>query len=551
MTKLAPVYDINLNDNVTAEIQAAAQEAARKDELKFREALDQLVEIFTSDTIESSIRIERMLTVGSQYLSMSSGVLGSVMGNSLEVICAVGEMAKQVKVDDKIILKDTLCAFVLDSDEPIAVHDLASSQLAGVAPVNAPQAYLGTQVLTDNGPLGTVSFFSAESRDTPFSDFEKRILNIIANWSGTIIGNLEQLEFLSLQNDYYSSLFQTVPSMMMLCNADGLILSTSDRLSTTIGTDPLKLPGQNCQIYFLEKEKSDLTEALITGDIQRLPLTLCLSDGEKLDVELNCCIKSIGSMQGVRMIVLVDVSERNRAIKAVEEQNVQLALVNKSLNQFAFIASHDLQEPLRKIQQFSQFLEEDLGDVITEDGKYHMNVIVNSAKRMSTLIQDLLKFSSAAKDELVVTDVDLSLLLTEVCSELELRIEETQAQVIISDLPIVKADRSLTRQLFTNLVGNSLKYRDAARAPIIRINALKTADSLAITIADNGIGFDQKLASKAFEPFSRLHTSKEYKGNGIGLSICYTVCEKHNWKLSASSQLGAGSEFKILMPSQE
>lgn len=547
MPKLAPVKNLIQSECITPELHFLNPEKDTIAELGFREALDRLVEIFTVENIDSNVKIEQMLNIGGRYLSMPNGVVASVMGDSLEVISAVGPIAQDMKPGDKVAIENTLITYVLESDEPLAIDNIATSHLVNKGPKNTPKSYFATQVLTANGPLGTISYFSHDVRANPFSDYEKRILNIIANWTGSIIGNDERLEFLSSQNDYYSSLFQTVPSMMMLCNADGLILSTSDRLCSTLGVDPLKLPGRNCHEYFTEKNQQALSSALVIGDTQSLPLTLCLSNGDNLDVELNSCIKSIGSMQGVRMIVLVDVTERNKAINAVEEQNRQLALVNKSLNQFAFMASHDLQEPLRKIQQFSHFLEEDLSDVMTEDGQYHLNVIVNSATRMSTLIQDLLKFSSAAKDELVVTDVDLSKVLKEVCTELELCIEETNAQVIIAELPTVKGDHTLIRQLFTNLIGNSLKYRDENRDPIIEINTIEATDSFAINITDNGIGFDQELAFKVFEPFSRLHTENEYKGNGIGLSICATVCEKHNWKLSASSQPGTGSRFTILM----
>jgi len=516
-------------------------------ELEFREALDRLVEIFTVESTDSRLKINKMLSVGGQYLSMPNGVVASVMGDSLEVISSVGPISHDMKSGDKVAIENTLIADVLESDEPLAIDNIATSHLANKRPKITPKCYFATQVHTANGPLGTISFFSQDVRAKPFSDYEKRILNIIANWIGSIIGNEEQLEFLSSQNDYYSSLFQTVPSMMMLCNADGLILSTSDLLCATLGIDPLKLPGQNCHECFVEQNKSALSNALANGDAQRLPLTLSLSDGDNLDVELYSCIKSIGSMQGVRMIVLVDVSERNKAMNAVEEQNRQLALVNNSLNQFASMASHDLQEPLRKIQQFAHFLEEDLSEMMTEDGGYHLNVIVNSAKQMSTLIQDLLKFSSAAKDELVVTDVDLPMVLKDVCTELELSIKEKNAQVIIADLPTVKGDRTLIRQLFTNLIGNSLKYCDENRDPIIEIDTIEAPGSFAINVTDNGIGFDQANASQIFEPFSRLHTKNEYEGNGIGLSICAAVCEKHSWNLSASSQPGAGSVFTILM----
>ena len=549
MAKHADVHQLDLTNEFISEYPAVQSDETS--ELAFRETLDKLVAVFNLDIIKSSEKIEKMLAIGRQYLALPNGVLASEMGDCLDIICTVGDISDVAHPGDKIPVSGTLCSAVLESDEPVAVAKVSDSQFADTCTgsMQNMQCYIGTQVHTANGPFGTLCFFSNVTRDRPFNTHEIRILKTIASWTGSIIGNDEQLEFLALQNDYYRSLFSTVPSMMMLCNEDGLILSTSDRLCTEIGIESIKIPGQNCQNFFELANKSILTDALKVGEFEQLPLTLCRSNGEKLEVELNSSIKAIGSMQGVRMIVLSDVSERNKAMKAVEEQNKQLALVNQSLNQFASIASHDLQEPLRKIQQFSHFLKEDLGEVMTDDGQYHLDVIVNSAQRMSTLIQDLLEFSSAAKDKLVVTEVALSTLMNEVVSELDLRIEETNAQIELSDLPTVNGDYSLIRQLFTNLVSNSLKYRDESRTPIIKIDALEIDGKLAITVTDNGIGFDQKLAARAFEPFSRLHTDKSYKGNGIGLSICATVCEKHDWKLTACSQPGVGSKFTISMPS--
>jgi len=215
------------------------------------------------------------------------------------------------------------------------------------------------------------------------------------------------------------------------------------------------------------------------------------------------------------------------------------------LNQFAYIASHDLQEPLRRIQQFCHFLQEDLNETIDNNSRYHLDVIVNSAKGMSTLVQDLLDFSNAAKDDLDLCNVSLNDLMIDVCSELEFCITDSNAQISIAELPTIQGDRSLVRQLFTNLVSNSIKYRDPYRPLEIKISSLIEDGKTTIAITDNGIGFDKKLSNRALQPFKRLHNEKKYKGNGIGLAICATVCEKHDWKLTVNSQPGAGSVFAI------
>ena len=546
-TELASVHAITHDGQTVSEIQVKGLES--EEELLFRNAMDELLSIITDKDIERYEKFNHMLTICLQYLRMQTGIVGSSMGDHLDLVCAVGTHADLLQQNKTVTLFGSLHDDILNTEDVVTVQNMATERLGStsIGEISNILSYVGIQVLSANGPFGTLSFFSTKPRRRTFTQHEKRLVSLIANWIGIIVGNEEQLEFLSHQNDYYQSLFRTVPTMMMLCNQDGLILSTSDLLSRKVGMDPLKIPGQNCQRLFIDQNKQKLTSALIKGEAKQLPLTLRFDNGETLEVELNSSIKHIGSMQGVRMIVLADVSERNKAIREVEEQNRQLALVNQSLNQFAYIASHDLQEPLRKIQQFSSFLEEDLSETITEDGKYHLSVIVNSAQRMSTLIQDLLEFSSAAKGQLSVSEVDLNNVLADVRSELDLRLAESNTQLIVSSLPTVQGDLTLIRQLFSNLISNSVKYRDENREPVVQVSAQCNNGNTTITIKDNGIGFDQKLASRAFEPFSRLHTSKQYKGNGIGLSICATVCEKHNWILSANSEPGIGSEFTIVI----
>ena len=544
-TELATVQALSKDGQTITDIQINGLEDEQ--DQNFRTSLDALLEVIVDNESLSSVKLQRLLDIGLDYFSMNSGLVGSTMGNSLELICVSGALAQSRQPGDKVPFDGSLCAEVLNSETAIAINNLPLSKLSGVchgAYANL-RSYIGIQILSNNGPLGIISFFSNEARALPFTSQDTRLISLIANWIGTIVGNEEQLEFMSLQYDYYQSLFRTVPAMMMLCNSDGLVLSTSDRLSAKLTIDPLKIPGKNCRQFFVPSDKAAIDNALITGEVNHLPLTLCTENGETLDIELNSRIKKIGSMQGVRMIVLADVSERNQAIQEVKEQNKQLALVNQSLNQFAYIASHDLQEPLSKIQQFCGFLKEDLNEKIDDEGRYHLDVIVNSAIKMTTLVQDLLEFSSAAKGELEHHRVDLNDLIFDVCSELDFRITESKAQIKIDALPTIQGDKSLVKQLFTNLVSNSIKYRDDNRDPIIKIASLSDDEKTTITISDNGIGFDQKLSARAFEPFSRLHTDKKYKGNGIGLSICATVCEKHDWKLSVNSQPGLGSVFKI------
>jgi len=356
------------------------------------------------------------------------------------------------------------------------------------------------------------------------------------------------MELISHHTEFYKPMLRIIPAMMLLCDETGLIVANSHRLSTVLGIKPDSMSGKNIRQYIQPNNHVSVNSALKKGNVEHVPMTIGWRDNASLDVEMSSCIKSIGTMQGVRIVVLADVSDRNKAIKEVEQQNRQLTRANQSLDQFASLASHDLQEPLRKIQQFSVFLQEDMDGLMTTDAKHHLNVILKASKRMTGLVQDILKLSRTTQNDPVLNEVNLSELIDDAIDELELRIEDAKARITVSALPTVRGDQGLIRQLFTNLISNSIKYRDYSRRPTIKISAVCESDSLAITISDNGIGFNPDQTKAAFEPFTRLHSSADYNGNGIGLAICEKVCDQHNWILSATSTPGIGSVFTIHIP---
>lgn len=235
------------------------------------------------------------------------------------------------------------------------------------------------------------------------------------------------------------------------------------------------------------------------------------------------------------------------------ENNAHLKIVNEELDRFAYVASHDLQEPLRKIMVFSDKILMNAG-VDPETEKYFKKII-SSSERMQSLINDLLSFSrqSATSSDFVKTD--LSVLIKEAMSELEIEIENTHTQITISDMPVVYVIPGLMRQLFYNLLSNAIKFRKQAVDPIININASLLNSDLTnskmfykVTVSDNGIGFDPKYADDIFVVFKRLHSYHEFEGSGVGLSICKKIIEKHHGIISAESVPGKGSSFMIGLP---
>lgn len=239
----------------------------------------------------------------------------------------------------------------------------------------------------------------------------------------------------------------------------------------------------------------------------------------------------------------------------------ELARSNRELEDFAFVASHDLQEPLRKIRAFGNRLESGYADVIDERGKDFLARMLNAAERMSMLISDLLAFSRVSTRGKDFGDVDLNKALSSVLSDLEIAIDEKSAKVNMDHLPIIRGDRTQIEQLFLNLISNALKFQPEGVAPEVNVTCSvpdeaeladivmsDEFDWVKIEVADNGIGFDQSFAEKIFAPFQRLHGRTEYKGTGIGLAVCRRIVERHNGQITAQSVQGEGATFTILVP---
>jgi signal transduction histidine kinase len=236
---------------------------------------------------------------------------------------------------------------------------------------------------------------------------------------------------------------------------------------------------------------------------------------------------------------------------------------NKDLDRFAFMSSHDLQEPLRKIRTFSDLLYSKYKDVFDADADRYISRIQRSAERMQTLINDILEFSKVSTDKNSFVQTDLNKVVSDVLSEMEPVIQEEKANISISSLPSITAKPGLMQPLFSNLIGNALKYRKRDVDPVINIYAKSGEETTTgglngsipkkfhrIYVEDNGIGFDQKYADQIFDMFVRLHGNSEYEGTGIGLALCKQIVEHHHGFISALSMENNGSTFIISLPEQ-
>ncbi|MBF0120352.1 MAG: HAMP domain-containing protein [Desulfobacterales bacterium] len=233
----------------------------------------------------------------------------------------------------------------------------------------------------------------------------------------------------------------------------------------------------------------------------------------------------------------------------LEKFYTELERSNKELEDFAYIASHDLQEPLRKISSFSDLLKDEESKTLSDSGKDYIDRMQKSAERMSQLIEDLLSFSRVTTKAKPFQQVDLNKTLEDVLFNLEKRINDTSAKIERESLPLIEAEQSQMRQLFQNLLGNAIKFHKPDVPPVISVKSVMiNENNYQITVKDNGIGFDEQYIDRIFKPFERLHGKGRYEGTGIGLAICQKIVNRHFGTITAKSSEGNGASFIITLP---
>ncbi len=254
-----------------------------------------------------------------------------------------------------------------------------------------------------------------------------------------------------------------------------------------------------------------------------------------------------------------DITEIEFSAETMLEYTQKLEHSNRELIDFAYVASHDLQEPLRKIEAFGDRLMKKYSSILPEDGKMFVERMHSAAERMRRLINDLLSYSRVTTNAKPFQLISLNDVLAEVVSDLQIRIEENLGKIESNDLPTIECDGTQIRQLLQNLIGNALKFRKADVAPVVKLHARVESNAtephatpnIILEISDNGIGFDNQFNEQIFTIFQRLHSRQEYEGTGIGLATCRKIVERHGGTILADGNSGEGSKFIITIPQNQ
>lgn len=364
---------------------------------------------------------------------------------------------------------------------------------------------------------------------------------------------------LARERDFSDAVINSLPGVFYLFDTSGYLVRWNLNLEKLTKHTAEEMATMSFMEFFSKDERDRVKDAIAKG----------FNSGE-VAFEADFLRKRGStipySMTGVRIVigdkpllagVGIDISERRRAEEELKRLNSDLARSNRELEQFAYVASHDLQEPLRMVSSYTQLLARRYKDKLDDDARDFIGFAVDGATRMQQLIQDLLAYSRVTTRGREAEPVDSGDAFREALGNLEFLIEETGAEVLADGLPSVLADRTQLVQLFQNLVGNAIKFRKPDSAPRVQVSAVKDPSGLHLadqtisnwifSIRDNGIGIDSKYFERLFIIFQRLHTQNQYPGTGIGLALCKRIVERHGGKIWVESNPGEGSTFHFTL----
>lgn len=283
--------------------------------------------------------------------------------------------------------------------------------------------------------------------------------------------------------------------------------------------------------------------------VRAMPLAMSLPGMARMNAALQTANERLNAEVIERRLAEARMVENAAALEAA---NAALSAKNQELADFTYMASHDLQEPLRKLVSFSELLKDDAGDALPPEAREDLGFITDAAERMKSLVTSLLRLSRVGQNRLQIDDIPIAAAVTEALDVLSVPIAESHAEIIVPPtLPTLPVDRALVVQLFQNLIGNAIKFVPAGQPPRVEITAEDHEDGWIIGVRDNGIGLDLAHADQIFVPFRRLHTRTEYKGSGIGLAICRKIVERHGGWIRVEASPGKGAHFRFFLGTGE
>ena len=429
--------------------------------------------------------------------------------------------------------------------------DIALLQVPGEQPF---RAVLASPMRTDGEPFGAVAIYSRQKQEWTTVQF--RLAEWLAAQCAHILETLRLQEHLRESEERYQRLANMAPIPLCFVNKNGELSYFNDRFIQVFGYThddvptlkewwQLAYPEEKYRRWVVETWESAVRRAAETKtDIEPIEYHVTCKDGT-----VRVVVISGITIEDNFLATFIDVTERKRAEEALRQTAEDLARSNKDLEQFAYVSSHDLKEPLRMVTGFMSLLKERCQGKLDAEADQYISFAAEAALRMQGLIDDLLAYSRAGRGK-VNEPTDVGAVLDRVMQSLTISIQESGAALTHDPLPTITSNAVELTQVFQNLIGNALKFK-GERKPEIHIGAQRQARQWLFTIRDNGIGIDPQFAERIFMIFQRLHTREQFPGTGIGLAICKKIVERHGGRIWMESQPGKGSTFCFTLPGNE
>jgi PAS domain S-box-containing protein len=515
-----PMYAISVLDDITPRKQA--EEALRQSEARFRGIVDSANEGIL--VYDEKLNIVDVNAAAERILGLPRQALIGRPGFTSLLPC--------VREDGSTLP---------EQDRPTKSTVRSGKPLTGI-------------VIGVKQPDGSLTWLSA---NTGFlrRPGEERFYGVVSTISD-ITARRRAEEALRESEELFRKTFELAASGVAHVTLDGRFLRVNPRLSEILGYPEGELNGRSVKqiSHPDDRDVTDPQRALVRAgerESVRVEKRYVRKDGSVVWVSLGVAlVRSAAGTPLYEIAMFDDITERKEAERALREAHEELKRSNSELEQFAYVASHDLQEPLRMVSSYTQLLGRRYGETFDADAKEFMAYIVDGAARMKQLIEDLLAYSRVGTKGKDFKPVDMEKALRRAINNLKAAIEESGAKVTHDPLPALPADEVQLAQLFQNLMGNALKFR-GPNAPHVHVALRDLGEEVEVAVRDNGIGIEPQYFERIFMVFQRLHDKGEYPGTGIGLAICKKVVERHGGRIRVESQLGEGSAFIFTLPKHQ
>jgi PAS domain S-box-containing protein len=404
----------------------------------------------------------------------------------------------------------------------------------------------------------TIGILGLANKPEEFTENDARMATALGELAAVALMNKWTEQALIEERDRAKNYLDIAGAIIVVVDNDQKVSLINKKGCEILGYNEKEIIGKNWFETFIPKKDREEVKAvfkkLIAGEIEPVEYfensILTKDKGERIIAWHNNFLRDEGSKTIAALSSGEDITDHKKADDELRRLTSELQRSNADLKQFAYSASHDLQEPLRVVAGFVRLLEKRYKDKLDEKAHELIHFTVNGVERMQMLIRDLLVYSQVSTKGSIFKTTNCSVVLEEAIRNLQTAIEETGAEITCDLLPTVMGDSSQLIRLFQNLIGNGIKFRSAAR-PKIHISAEQKEKEWVFSVRDNGIGIDPKHLDRIFVVFQRLHTKEEYEGTGIGLSVCKKIVERHGGRIWVESEPGKGSTFFFTIPDRE